>query len=89
MKNAHPSEFLANPERTPNELQTNSKTVPIQARFVVFSNGFSLSQLLIRSAFARVRILHDFGPIFGEKIFQSVFLFHVDSFTFFAIEVGV
>ena len=36
MKNAHPSEFLANPERTPNELQTNSKTVPIQARFVVF-----------------------------------------------------
>ena len=49
MKNAHPSEFRANPERTPNELQTNSKTVPIQARFVVFSNGFCLSQLLKRA----------------------------------------
>ena len=127
MKNAHTSEFRANPERTPNELQTNSKTVPIQARFVVFSNGFCLSQLLqrawigafhddvpiqarcsswdkqkllekvtkrawigtvlefvwssfrssfgVRSEFARVRILHDFGPIFGEKYFNQCFCF--------------
>ena len=65
-----------------NLLEKNNKTSLGRDGFGVCLE-FVRSSFGVRSEFARVRILHDFGLFFGEKKFQSVFLFHVDSFLSF------